>query len=60
MVIKTPQAQILLKHVVACNHVCATVGVSGTGRLLDAFIKYERHWQHSLFLGANERCCATV
>ena len=44
------------------THVCVTVCVflNGTGRLLDAFIKPEHYWQHSLFLGARERCCATL
>lgn len=50
------QAQILLEHVAACVFVC----VRDTVRLLNALIKYELQCKHSLFLGANERCCATV
>lgn len=39
--------------------VCVLVHVCVCGTV-DAFIKYERHWRHNLFLGDNARCCATV
>lgn len=61
---KTHQARIFLKHVCTglYTHLCVSVCVNvwGTGRLLDAFIKYERHWQRTLFLAADESCCATA
>lgn len=50
-------AQVTKVYFLPLTPECVRVCVCGT---VGAFIEYERHRQHILFLGDNARCCATV